>query len=62
MTPRKSSFVNLLKGKGWNAEDLRLSDGSTERDLTISKGFETSEESSRIKMPASASVLTVGKR
>ncbi|KAF2444830.1 hypothetical protein P171DRAFT_359446 [Karstenula rhodostoma CBS 690.94] len=45
MTPRKSSFVNLLKGKGWNAEDLKSTDGSSDRDLTVSKTFETSEGS-----------------
>ncbi|OAG08123.1 uncharacterized protein CC84DRAFT_1162117, partial [Paraphaeosphaeria sporulosa] len=39
MTPRKSSFVNLLKGKGWNAEDV------TDRDVTLRKASETSEES-----------------
>lgn len=45
MTPRKSSFVNLLKGKGWNTEDLRSKDGLTDHDITSSKTVEISEES-----------------
>jgi len=36
MTPRKGSFVNLLKGKGWNGEELRSMDGSADCDLTFS--------------------------
>lgn len=28
LTPRKASFVNLLKGKGWNKDEERSSDAS----------------------------------
>lgn len=44
MTPRKSSFVNLLKGKRWNAEDVKCAEGSIDHDITIGKAFETAEK------------------
>jgi len=41
LTPRKSSFVNLLKGKGWGTgrEDLKMTDGSTDYDLPSARSF-----------------------
>jgi hypothetical protein len=37
LTPRKSSLVNLLKGKGWNRpEEMRPYHGWGERDPTLS--------------------------
>ncbi|KAJ4305162.1 hypothetical protein N0V90_000693 [Kalmusia sp. IMI 367209] len=45
MTPRKSSFVNLLKGKGWNKEELISTGGSADHEFTLTtKTFESSEE------------------
>jgi hypothetical protein len=35
MTPRKSSFVNLLKGKGWNTDDLKSMDGANDGDYAF---------------------------
>lgn len=43
MTPRKSSFVNLLKGKGWNADDVKSTDGSVDCDFAT-KSFASSED------------------
>ncbi|KAJ4349913.1 uncharacterized protein N0V89_008533 [Didymosphaeria variabile] len=45
MTPRKSSFVNLLKGKGWNTDEVRSTCGSIDCDSTVTKVFESSKES-----------------
>ncbi|KAF2660489.1 hypothetical protein K491DRAFT_60967 [Lophiostoma macrostomum CBS 122681] len=41
LTPRKSSFVNLLKGKGWNRENTKPSYGSSEHDGLLSHGSST---------------------
>jgi hypothetical protein len=41
LTPRKSSFVNLLMGKGWGTgrEDMKMTDGSTDYNLPSTKSF-----------------------
>lgn len=43
MTPRKSSFVNLLKGKGWNTDDLKSMDGANDSDYALEHAFDQSE-------------------
>jgi hypothetical protein len=39
LTPRKSSFINLLKGKGWGAgkEEMKTAEDSTNHDLSVVK-------------------------
>ncbi|KAF1978321.1 hypothetical protein BU23DRAFT_449613 [Bimuria novae-zelandiae CBS 107.79] len=44
MTPRKSSFVNLLKGKGWNTDESKSTDGPADYDLTLTKSFDSYED------------------
>lgn len=41
LTPRKSSFVNLLKGKGWNTgkEEMKMTDGFTAYGLPSAKSY-----------------------
>jgi hypothetical protein len=45
LTPRKSSFVNLLKGKGWNAgkEDGKMNEGTTEDVMPSAKNSDPFE-------------------
>ena len=44
MTPRKSSFVNLLKGKGWVTDELKFTDGANDSEYTFSEVFDSGED------------------
>lgn len=47
LTPRKSSFVNLLKGKGWNKEqDVKTVGGTVDFDLPQVESHWSSSSSS----------------
>lgn len=41
LTPRKSSFVNLLKGKGWNREDIKTTEGTTDRNVSYTTNHDS---------------------
>jgi hypothetical protein len=45
LTPRKSSFVNLLKGKGWNTgkEEMKSTDDSADLSMPTAKSYTSFE-------------------